>query len=142
MRFYSTVLIFFLSLIMLSCEKEVDSPPVTHSVEGLWIGTYTTDQFPQYGSLYYSFIIKPGGKLLTEGKASNGATYYSAGTWTLNSDTLRCTYTTINFPDVAVTQSAKFVFNSSEGTLTAGTWKDEENGSDYTGKFQNMTEVK
>ena len=133
------VLLVFVST---SCKKNCDPPPpATHTVTGLWIGTYTTDQFPERAPLYYSFIIKPDGKLLTEGKVFGGETYYSRGTWTLSADTLKCTYTTINFPNVTVTQSARFVYNSSTGTLTSGTWKDELNGSNYTGKFQNMVEV-
>ena len=128
-------------LVILSCTKDDDDNTTNFTVTGLWIGTYTTDQFPQNPPLYQNFVIKPDGKMLTEGKVGSGATYYSAGTWTLVNDTLRCTYTTINFPNVTVTQSAKFYYNKANGTLSSGTWRDEQNGSNYTGKFQNMTEV-
>jgi hypothetical protein len=132
--------LFVSALVGFSCTKEEpDTKP--HNLPGLWIGTATTDQFPDQGNLYYSFIIKPDGTLLTEGKVFNGNTYYSRGSWTLDADTLRCTYTTINFPHVTVTQSAKFFYDKPAGTLTSGTWRDEQNGSNYTGKFHNMVEV-
>ena len=141
MRFNLPGFILLFTTFAFSCTKENADTTKPHHLPGLWIGTYTTDQFPQQAPLYYSFIIKPDGTLLTEGKVSNGTTYYSSGAWTLNGDTLRCTYTTINFPNVKVTQSAKFFYNASAGTLTSGTWRDELNGSNYTGKFQNMVEV-
>jgi hypothetical protein len=141
MRTYLVAFTFLFAINGFSCTKEKTDTTKVHNLPGLWIGTATTDQFPQQAPLYYSFIIKPDGTLLTEGKVSNGNTYYSRGTWTLNRDTLRCTYTTINFPNVTVTQSAKFVYNSSAGTLQSGTWRDEQNGSNYTGAFQNMVEV-
>jgi hypothetical protein len=130
-----------LALFTVACKKENDPPAKTYELTGLWMGTYTTDQFSQNPPYNFSFIIKPGGDLLTESKVASGATYYSKGTWTLTGDTVRCTYTSINFPNVNVTQSAKLVYNKTNGTLTNGTWKDEQNGSNYTGKFQNLVEI-
>ena len=125
-----TVIITLLIAINFSCSKDDDNQTnVTYNVPGLYMGTYTVDQVPAQGSLAYSFVIQPDATMITEGKAGNGATYYSAGTWTLSQDTLRCTYSTINFPSVTVTQSAKFYFNKNDGSLTSGTWKDVTNGT-------------
>lgn len=128
-------------LVLTSCDKDDDNGPENNNPHGLWIGTYNVDQLPAAGNMYYSFIIKPNGTVLTEGVGANGSTYYSQGTWILDGDTLRSTYTTINFPNVTVTQSAKFYFNSSDRTLSSGTWKDGANGSNYTGRFPSMLRV-
>jgi hypothetical protein len=126
-----TLLIAILVIISFSCSKDNDDNQnnVIYTAPGLYMGTYTVDQVPAQGSLFYSFIIQPDATMVTEGRGGNGATYYSAGTWTLTQDTLRCTFSTINFPSVTVTQSAKFYFNKNDGSLTSGTWKDVTNGT-------------
>lgn len=120
-----------------SCDKDNDddNSPTTYTVADVWVGTYTVDQLPAQGALEYNFFIKPNGTLVTQSKGANAATYYAAGTWTLTADTLRCTYTTINFPNAQVTQTSKFAFNSSNGKLTSGTWKDGAGGSNFTGTY-------
>ena len=93
--------------------------------------------------MYQSFTFKPDGKLVTDGKVPTGETYYSSGTWTLTGTTLTATYTTINFPDYTVTQTATFTY-SNTGILTNGTWTDVNNpyGTDYSGTFSTMERVK
>lgn len=135
-----TTLLLLAVLFSLSCKKECEVVTETNTVLGLWIGTYTVNQVPAQGALYYSFIFKPDGKVLTEGKGGNGATYYSQGTWTLTGNEINCTYTSINFP-TTVTQSAKFTFTPSSDSLSAGTWMDLIGGSN-TGKFQLMKKIK
>jgi hypothetical protein len=107
----------------------------------LWIGTYTVDQVPAQGALYYSFIFKPDNTLITEGSGGDGNLYYSRGTWTLSGSVINCTLTTLNFPIVTVGQTAKFTFNAKSDSLSAGTWKDVSVGTN-TGKFQLMKKVK
>ena len=136
--FLIATLALFLSLS--SCTKDEDTPE-SFDPPGMWIGTYTLDQLPAAGAMYYSFIIKPDGNLLTEGVGANGSTYYSKGTWVLVGDSLKCNYTTINFPGPQVSQSAKFHFNSTSRTLSSGTWKDGANGSNYTGTFPAMARI-
>lgn len=131
-----------LSITFLSCEKECPVEPKINTVPGIWIGTYTVDQVPEQPALYFSFHFKPDNTLLTEGKGGNGATYYSQGTWALNGTDLTCTYSSINFPNVTVTQSSKFTFNPASDTLSSGTWKDLTGGSNFTGKYQSMKKVK
>jgi hypothetical protein len=127
-----------LAVILLSCSKDNDDNNVTYAVPGLYMGSYTVDQVPAQGSLFYSFIIQPDATMITEGKGGNGNTYYSAGTWTLSQDTLKCTFSTINYP-ITVTQTAKFYFNKNDGSLSSGTWKDVTNGTN-SGTFS-MTRV-
>ena len=136
----SLLLLSVVSVMILSCNKDDDPSPKTYNVTGLWIGTFKVDQL-SIAALPYNYIIKPDGSMLTDGKGADGKTYYSAGTWTLDGDTLRSTYTTINFAGPAVTQSSKFYFNKSQGTLTNGTWKDGANGSNYTGTYPTMVRV-
>lgn len=135
------LLISIISLVSFSCNKDDDGQNTPQNVKGLWEGTYTIDQLPAQGALYYSFIIKTDGIMLTEGKGGNGISYYAAGTWNLIGDSLNCSFTSINAPPPQVTQSAKFFFNSSNGTLSSGTWKDGANGSNYTGTFPTMVKI-
>jgi hypothetical protein len=139
--FRFTFLLLVSSLFFAACEKDCAIEPETNTVPGLWIGTYTVNQVPAQGALYYSFIFKPDGKVLTEGKGGNGASYYSQGTWTLTGNEINCSYTSINFPGVTVTQSAKFTFSASSDSLSAGTWTDVSGGVN-SGKFQLMKKVK
>jgi hypothetical protein len=134
------LLISIISLTVFSCDKD-NEQNTPQNVKGLWIGTYTVDQLPAQGALYYSLIVKPDGSLLTEGKGGNGTTYYSVGTWTLVGDSLKCSHTSINAPPPQVSQTLKFFFNSSNGTLSSGTWKDGANGSNYTGTFPTMVKI-
>jgi hypothetical protein len=117
--------LLFLSVANFSCTK--DNEPNTYQVAGLWIGTYTVTQLPQQTPLFYSFAIKPDGKILVEGVGANGKTYYSAGTWALNGTTFTTTYLSINYDGGGgqVTQSATTTYNSA-GTMT-GTWTDTAN---------------
>lgn len=141
-----TSLLLLLSLatsgifITLSCTPEHENPTTTYLAPDLWIGTYTVDQLPAQQPLSQVFAIKPDGKLLAEGKGANGLSYYSAGTWTLTGDSLKCTYTSLNAPGAQVTQTAKFFYNPSTGKLSDGTWKDIANASN-TGKFPVMARV-
>jgi hypothetical protein len=123
-----------------SCSKDNDDP--TYQVAGLWIGTYTVTQLPQQQPLYYSFSIKPDGKILTEGVGANGATYYSKGTWILNGNVFTATYTSINYSGSQVTQSATLTYDNA-GTMTNGTWTDvvNPNGGSLSGTFNTMSRV-
>lgn len=128
--------------ILTSCTKDNNDTPTNYQVPDLWIGSYTVDQLPSLSPLEYSFSIKPDGTMTSEGKGADGNTYYSAGTWSQTGDTVRCSYTTLNFSQgPPVTQSAKFYFEKSTGKLLNGTWRDEANGSNYTGKFPSMVRV-
>jgi hypothetical protein len=135
------IMIFFISIIILSCKKDCPEVINNNTVPGLWIGTYTVDQLPSQAPLYYSFIFKPDSKLLTESKGGDGVTYYTQGTWVLNGSDITCTYTSINFPNANITQSAKLTFAPANDSLSAGTWKDLSGGTN-TGKFQAMKKIK
>lgn len=128
-----------------SCEQDNDDldPNSNYQVPGLYVGTYTITQLPASGAIYYSFSLQPNGKVTTTGLGANGTTYYSAGTWTKTGNTVNCTYTTLNFNQgPPVTQSAELTFDPTTGNLTAGTWADGANGSNYTGTFPVMDRVK
>lgn len=123
-----------------SCSKDNDDP--TYQVAGLWIGTYTVTQLPQQQPLYYSFSIKPDGRVLTEGVGADGNRYYSTGTWTLNGNLFTATYTSINYSGAPVTQSATLTYQNS-GTMTNGTWTDvvNPNGGSLSGTIPTMARV-
>ena len=61
-------------------------------IKGLWVGSNTIDGYPQYGSLYWSLVIKTNGQLICESKWLGGETHYAPGTWVLSGDTLTGTY--------------------------------------------------
>ncbi|MFT3932178.1 MAG: hypothetical protein QM726_01075 [Chitinophagaceae bacterium] len=121
---------------VMSCSKE-NTPPPTYQIAGLWIGTYTVNQIPSQGNLYYSFIIKPDGTLLTEGKGGNGTMLYSSGTWSLTDSTF--TYKVQAFQSgIQQTGALKF---SNKGQLTGGTWTDTNNSPNLSGTFPVMARI-
>jgi len=141
-RSFYVALVLLVTLVACDKDDEVDdSPSLPANPHGLWIGSHTVNQLPSMGTKFYSFVIKPDGKMLTEGVGADGNTYYHQGTWTLVGDSLKATYTTINSPIWDVTQHATFYFNKTTRTLTSGTWKDGQGGSNYTGTFPTMVIV-
>ena len=139
-------LVLMLLVGITACDKEKDDntpdTPTTYEPHGLWIGTYTITQLPSMGSKYYSFVIKPDGKVLTEGVGADGNTYYSKGTWALVGDSVKATIVSINQPvGPPVTQYTSFYFNKNTRTSTGGTIRDGANGSNYTGTFPTMVIV-
>ena len=137
-------LVFFINLSSCTKDNAVPTTTPTYPIEGLWIGTYNSDQVPSQGDLYYSFIVKPDGSILTEGLGGDGNMYYARGTWTLTSDTVfAATIVTFVTPGpYPVTQSIKASF-SKEGKLNNGTWEDTNNpnGPAKNGKFPIMARI-
>ena len=131
MRLFLIFLICTLSISFSSCEKDTET--ISSTIEGLWIGTYTSDSAPQEGSKYFSFIIKPGGKLIVESHPQD-VQIFAYGTWTLNGNILSCDYTYPNpiqgFP-IRQTATANYDQN---GKLTSGVWT-SIGISGSTGKF-------
>ncbi|HUN16765.1 MAG TPA: hypothetical protein PK622_08140 [Saprospiraceae bacterium] len=118
-----------------TCQGEVANVPTNFPIEGLWIGSYTIDNFPSLGSQYLSFIIKPESKLILDSNGTGGQ-YLSIGTWSLSGQTLNCTIVCVYSPEPALL-GAKQTFSvtwDKTGKLTDGTWRTvSSNGG--TGKF-------
>ncbi|MET0462410.1 MAG: hypothetical protein ABW007_04630 [Chitinophagaceae bacterium] len=128
-----------LSFNRLACKKDHSalSPKDLH---GTWTGTYTVDQLPELVPQRYTFFIKPGGELLTEGVGADGRVYRHKGSWKLKGLTFTATYTTINRYWAEVTQSAKMTY--SEGVFIDATWTDVKNPDGHLdGKFQEIKKV-
>jgi hypothetical protein len=131
-------LLFLLSItlcLFFSCKKEHPKPPESKkTIEGLWIGSYTVDGDPQQAPSYFSFIIKPEGKLVVESHPQ-GVQHFATGTWILNADTLRCTYVYLTTQQgYKVEQTATAIYNRPDDRLTSGTWKNI-GAPGGTGKF-------
>ena len=104
-----------------SCKKAEAQTPATYSIEGLWIGTYTVDGQPGLGQQYYSFIIKPDGTIIADGKATNQQNL-AIGTWSLSGNNFSCSFTCVyGVPNVGVGESATASW-SNTGELTSGIW--------------------
>lgn len=108
---------------MSSCKKAEAEPPVTPpTIEGLWIGTYTTDGHTEFGKQYFSFVIKPDGTLINDTKGDNKQ-HLNIGTWQMNGGTLSCTFTCVygvaSNIGIAETSTASL---DEKGDLQ-GTWK-------------------
>ena len=141
MNFQKSVLtLFLLAGLFFSCSKSDTTPtptPVTptYAIEGLWIGTYTCDQLPSVGSQYFSYIIKPDGTMLWEGKASTDQ-YIAKGTWNLAGTAFTSTvtniYSTAGGP-TNITQTSTATFNDTTAKLNTGVWQNTTGGA--TGKF-------
>jgi hypothetical protein len=109
-----------------SCTK--DCPQTTtnttsHTIQGLWVGTWSYNAQPSWGKLYFSYSIKPDGSLVNDGITITPVHWVSFGNWTLTGDSLRCAYNCV-YPtqNNNVQQTSKAYFDSTKGTLT-GTWK-------------------
>jgi hypothetical protein len=125
------------------CKKDCPAPTTTtYPIQGLWIGTYQTDQV-SHQPLFYSLVIYPDGTLIvkTKGNPPAQAEVFANGTWTLTGDVFKFTSSTINYSSV-VKQAGTFKF-SNTGTLTGGVWQNltGDNGVFYTGTFPSMTRV-
>jgi hypothetical protein len=128
---YFTLL--FCLCLAFACKKDCATP--IYPISGLWEGTYTVEGTP--GSFYYSLIVKPDGRLITEGTGADGVSYLGVGTWTLTGNEFN--YTTkplhVNFQ-----QKGTLVF-SNDGKLTSGTWQDLVSPSMLRGTFPVMKRV-
>lgn len=119
------LIVFSLSIILfqISCKKGAlaDPTPVT-SIHGLWVGSYTVDDQPGWGEQYFSLIIKPDGTMITDSKGA-GQQHLAPGTWTLKSDTLKCSFTCVYgiSTNIGIKEVTVAVLDK-DGKLR-GTWK-------------------
>jgi hypothetical protein len=106
----------------------------TNAIVGLWIGTFTANNEPQAGHLYYNYDIREDGTILTFGVGADGNTYYSSGTWTLSGLNFSARYTTLNLSQKGVIQSVTAKYDSTANLLYDGAWQNE--GTTATGTFE------
>jgi hypothetical protein len=122
--FAASVFLFQMS----SCKKaeaqNENCPPQTHSVKGLWEGSYTIDSEPGLGSQYWNLVIKEDGTMVNETRYT-GTQHFNVGTWTMSGDTLICDFGGVyGLPQhLGITERATAIFNASAGTLTFGHWE-------------------
>lgn len=78
---------------------------------------------PEIGQQYFSFIIKPDGTMITESEWDNQQ-HLSPGTWTLNGETLSCSFTCVyGLPQhIGITETSTATWNN-KGELSSGIWK-------------------
>lgn len=133
--FASLILTFFSASIILfqmsSCKKteaQQTTGPTTYPIEGLWIGTYTIDGKPTKGSQYYSFILKPDGTMIQDGKDANQQAL-SIGTWKLTGTNFSCNFKSIyGVSGVGVIENATATWDNT-GELTSGVWSNPSPGT-------------
>ena len=119
----------------MGCEKSDPNLSESHSIHGLWIGTYTTNGQTTNTDTYFSFIIKPGGSLLVDARFLNQQEF-AVGTWTLSGKTLSCAFTYVYAPTghVGTAQSATSTWDNAD-KLTEGTWVNTSPSNGVTGTF-------
>jgi len=121
------LIVFSLSIILfqISCKKGAlaDTTPAAASIHGLWIGTYDVKDQPGLGLQYFSLIIKPDGTMITDSQGANQQ-HLAPGTWTLKSDTLKCSFTCVyGIPyNIGINEVTVAVWDKKNGKLT-GMWK-------------------
>ena len=123
----------FVMLSQVSCEKDDDQDPNPQSypIEGLWIGTYTVNGQPGLGNQYYSFVIKPDGTLIQDGKTQNQQAI-CIGTWNLNGTVFSANFTSIwGVSGVGVVQNVTANWDNT-GKLTNGVWSNPPPGGSGT----------
>lgn len=116
----------FIVLSYISCSKDNDDPQTTakYPIEGLWIGTYTVNGNTPAGQQYFSLVIKPDGKMISDTKSSgNQNQNLCLGTWTLSGTSFTSTYTSVygEAQNLGINQKCTGVWDSI-GKLT-GTWQ-------------------
>ncbi|MCD2423782.1 hypothetical protein LQ567_13485 [Niabella pedocola] len=130
-------LILITGLTAVSCRKEtvyikdrVVVLPPAHTVDGIWMGSYTVDVLPQLGQQYYSLILKPDGTAINETKWT-GQTHINSGTWQMKGDTLICNTICIYGyeANIGVKEVHTAIFNKRNGTLTKGEWRNPAPGT-------------
>jgi hypothetical protein len=137
----TTAFIVFLSFTQLTgCDKSDPATPDSHSIQGLWIGTYATNGQSTNTNTYYSFIIKPDGGLLVETRFLNQQEL-AIGTWTLSGKVFSCSFTYVYAAagHVGTAQSATANWDDS-GKLASGTWMNTSPSNGVTGTFS-LTKV-
>jgi hypothetical protein len=154
--------LFFAQLNMSSCTKEtvkevikIDTVKQTvtirdttvikdTSILGIYVGTYSVDQFPAYTPANTSLVVLPNDSLIQKSFSigtgpGTGIAYYNRGTWILKGDSLICSMTTLNFP-VFLTQTQTFIYNKAQNILTSGKWTDLS-GQNYTGTYSTLVKA-
>lgn len=143
MKLRSILLLFALAVtFMVACTK--DNMPSTYPTAGLYLGTYTVDQFPAQGSQFFSIVLYADGSMITKGKGGDGSDLYGAGSYTITGSAFSATVNSFvkSSQGVPVTQSITATY-SNKGTLTNVSWKDTVNpfGTPNTGQMSTMQRV-
>jgi len=132
--FATTSLVFQIS----SCTKAATETSTTTSIQGLWIGTATSNGSnlpPQY----FSLIVKPDGSIISDTKTQGNlnSQYLSVGTWTLSGNNFSYSITNVygnTTPSyLGQTQNGTATFSATNATLTSGIWVNP--GSTSSGTF-------
>jgi hypothetical protein len=118
-----------------SCKKADAQATTTYPIQGLWTGTYAVDGQPGFGLQYFSFILKPDGTMINDTKWS-GQQHLAPGTWTLNGNTLSCTFTCVYglSSNIGITQTSTATWDNT-GKLTSGIWQNVPTFSGGSGTF-------
>ena len=92
------------------------------------MGTYTNTS----GTFFFSFSIYPDGTLSYKSKATNNATYFADGSWTLTDSAFTFNVFTVNASVTQFTQTGIGIYSKSKGTLTNGTGSDQPSTTPFT----------
>jgi hypothetical protein len=114
------------------------------SILGIYVGTYTVDQYPSYTPAQTSLVILPNDSLIQKSLAigtgpGSGIAYYNRGTWSLVGSTLTCSMTSLTFP-VFITQTQTFTYNKELNTLSSGRWADLS-GQNFSGTYSTLVKA-
>lgn len=108
------------------CTKEEDDDPVEiqHTIQGLWVGSYTVNGQPGLGQQYFSLVFKPDGGIIYEGKAGNQQ-HLNVGTYTLTGGNFVATTTCVYglAQNIGVQQEITGEFDKATGTIRNGQWR-------------------
>ena len=124
------ILLFAISFFFISCSKKDNV--TSHSITGLWVGTYTADDLSDQPPLYYAFYIQPDSTIIIQGHGGDGVTYYSYGTWSLSGNSFSSSSVTLsgfNGNNSGVAETTTAIFNNT--AKLEGVWKTIY----HTGKF-------
>jgi hypothetical protein len=117
---------------LLSCSKDNDPAP-NSNIEGLWVGTYAVDGYPNLGQQYFSYVIKADGTLVTDSKGS-GKQNLCTGTWILNGTTVAFSYAVVysQAGDEGIVQTSTATWD--KASKLTGAYQNS-NGDNSTGTF-------
>ena len=90
-------------------------------ITGYWVGTYTLDANPSYGSFYYGWSIFPDHTIIQQGGGPNGIVWTGVGTWSLSADSVfTCTITNGDPSQGSLSGGSTAKYSSVNGTLSNG----------------------
>jgi hypothetical protein len=128
---FSFSIILTLNACKKDCTTTISYVTAKHTIEGLWVGTYTVYGDATNSKHYFSYVIKPNATMINDTEGG-GQQHLAIGTWSLTGTNLKCDFTCVYgiLNNIGVRELGDAIWDSANNKLI-GTW---ENVSPLLGK--------